>query len=158
MTFQFLLAFLHTVDGSKAQAGCNGNLVWRHTPWLGSHTAKGLVRPMRRALQGIDSRTTANMFTDAKCVGEKKINGEDCPVRPLRCALQGLDPRTPASMFTDSLSQACQLTVLAKPLIFPKAKKGNLVLWSLVVEQRLQPWVNFSCLYNFMNGSILVFD
>lgn len=36
---------------SKVHAGCNGKLVWRHTPWLGAHAAKGPVRPLRRALQ-----------------------------------------------------------------------------------------------------------
>ncbi|KAL2481571.1 Protein of unknown function (DUF620) [Abeliophyllum distichum] len=66
------------VGGSKVHAGCNGKLVWRHTPWLGAHTAKGPVRPLRRALQGLDPRTTASMFADAICIGEKKINGEDC--------------------------------------------------------------------------------
>lgn len=40
-----------SVGGSKVRAGCNGKLVWRHTPWLGSHTAKGPVRPLRRSLQ-----------------------------------------------------------------------------------------------------------
>lgn len=39
------------LGGSKVHAGCNGNLVWRHTPWLGAHAAKGPVRPLRRALQ-----------------------------------------------------------------------------------------------------------
>ena len=39
------------LGGSKIHAGCNGKLVWRHTPWLGSHAAKGPVRPLRRALQ-----------------------------------------------------------------------------------------------------------
>lgn len=39
------------VGSSKVHAGCNGKLVWRHTPWLGAHTAKGPVRPLRRALQ-----------------------------------------------------------------------------------------------------------
>ncbi|KAK7280286.1 hypothetical protein RJT34_25348 [Clitoria ternatea] len=66
------------VGGSKVHAGCNGKLVWRHTPWLGAHTAKGPVRPLRRALQGIDPRTTASMFAEARCIGEKNINGEDC--------------------------------------------------------------------------------
>ncbi|KAJ6302557.1 hypothetical protein OIU77_016619 [Salix suchowensis] len=66
------------VGGSKVHAGCNGKLVWRHTPWLGAHAAKGPVRPLRRALQGLDPRTTASMFADAKCIGEKNINGEDC--------------------------------------------------------------------------------
>nr|GEZ59154.1 hypothetical protein [Tanacetum cinerariifolium] len=77
------------VGGSKVHAGCNGNIVWRHTPWLGAHTAKGPVRPLRRALQGLDPRTTASMFADAKCVGEKKINGEDCFILKV-CA----DPQT----------------------------------------------------------------
>ncbi|XP_059446262.1 uncharacterized protein LOC132177816 [Corylus avellana] len=75
--------------GSKVHAGCNGKLVWRHTPWLGAHTAKGPVRPLRRALQGLDPRTTASMFTDARCIGEKRINGEDCFILKL-CA----DPQT----------------------------------------------------------------
>lgn len=77
------------VGGSKVHAGCNGKLVWRHTPWLGAHTAKGPVRPLRRALQGLDPRTTANMFVDAKCIGEKKINGEDCFILKLTA-----DPKT----------------------------------------------------------------
>lgn len=42
------------VGGSKVHAGCNGKIVWRHTPWLGAHAAKGPVRPLRRALQ-VDS-------------------------------------------------------------------------------------------------------
>lgn len=39
------------VGGQKVVAGSDGNVAWRHTPWLGSHTAKGGVRPLRRALQ-----------------------------------------------------------------------------------------------------------
>lgn len=39
------------LGGSKVHAGSNGKLVWRHTPWLGAHAAKGPVRPLRRALQ-----------------------------------------------------------------------------------------------------------
>lgn len=77
------------LGGSKVHAGCNGKLVWRHTPWLGAHAAKGPVRPLRRALQGLDPRTTASMFANAKCTGEKKINGEDCFILKL-CA----DPHT----------------------------------------------------------------
>ncbi|KAL2895069.1 Glutamyl-tRNA(Gln) amidotransferase subunit A [Bienertia sinuspersici] len=77
------------LGGSKVHAGCNGKLVWRHTPWLGAHAAKGPVRPLRRALQGLDPRTTAAMFANARCIGEKKINGEDCFILKL-CA----DPKT----------------------------------------------------------------
>ncbi|MED6217294.1 hypothetical protein PIB30_016280 [Stylosanthes scabra] len=77
------------LGGSKVHAGCNGKLVWRHTPWLGAHAAKGPVRPLRRALQGLDPRTTASMFINARCIGEKKINDEDCFILKL-CA----DPST----------------------------------------------------------------
>ncbi|URE42752.1 hypothetical protein MUK42_15120 [Musa troglodytarum] len=77
------------VGGSKVRAGCNGKLVWRHTPWLGANAAKGPVRPLRRALQGLDPLTTASMFSDAQCIGEKKVNGEDCFILKL-CA----DPQT----------------------------------------------------------------
>ncbi|KAE8653949.1 hypothetical protein F3Y22_tig00117056pilonHSYRG00563 [Hibiscus syriacus] len=77
------------LGASKVQAGCNGKLVWRYTPWLGAHAARGPVRPLRRALQGLDPRTTASMFTNARCSGEKNINGEDCFILKL-CA----DPAT----------------------------------------------------------------
>ncbi|KAJ9159452.1 hypothetical protein P3X46_024960 [Hevea brasiliensis] len=82
------------VGGSKVHAGCNGKLVWRHTPWLGAHTAKGPVRPLRRALQGLDPRTTASMFADARCIGEKKINGEDCFILKLCADPQMLKARS----------------------------------------------------------------
>ncbi|KAI4366473.1 hypothetical protein MLD38_022347 [Melastoma candidum] len=77
------------IGSSKVHAGCNGKVVWRHTPWLGAHAAKGPVRPLRRALQGLDPRTTACMFSNARCIGEKSINGEDCFILKL-CA----DPAT----------------------------------------------------------------
>ncbi|KAF5944868.1 hypothetical protein HYC85_018945 [Camellia sinensis] len=73
------------LGGCKIYAGCNGKLVWRHTPRLGPHVTKGPVRLLRRALQGLDPRTTASMFTNARCIGEKKINGEDCFILKL-CA------------------------------------------------------------------------
>ncbi|KAM0937440.1 hypothetical protein DsansV1_C25g0188511 [Dioscorea sansibarensis] len=77
------------VGGSKVHAGCNGKLVWRHTPWLGAHAAKGPARPLRRSLQGLDPLTTASMFANAVCIGEKVVNGEDCFILKL-CA----DPET----------------------------------------------------------------
>lgn len=39
--------------------------------------------------QGLDPRTTASMFVNARCIGEKKVNGEDCFILKL-CA----DPAT----------------------------------------------------------------
>ncbi|XP_042471968.1 uncharacterized protein LOC122054220 [Zingiber officinale] len=77
------------VGGSKVRGGSNGELVWRHTPWLGTHAAKGPVRPLRRSIQGLDPLTTASMFAGARCIGERTINGEDLFVLKL-CA----DPQT----------------------------------------------------------------
>lgn len=48
-----------SVGGNKVHAGCNGKLVWRHTPWLGAHAAKGPVRPLRRALQVPNTRSSS---------------------------------------------------------------------------------------------------
>lgn len=39
------------LGGQKVVAGSDGNVAWRHTPWLGAHAAKGGVRPLRRAIQ-----------------------------------------------------------------------------------------------------------
>lgn len=54
-----------SVGGCKVHAGCNGKLVWRHTPWLGVHSAKGPVRPLRRALQVHTLSTTPKRTTTA---------------------------------------------------------------------------------------------
>ncbi|KAJ8476871.1 hypothetical protein OPV22_020598 [Ensete ventricosum] len=82
------------VGGSKVHAGSNGKVVWRHTPWLGAHAARGPVRPLRRALQGLDPLTTASMFADARCIGEKKVNGEDCFILKLCADTQTLKARS----------------------------------------------------------------
>ena len=39
------------IEGSSVQAGSNGKVVWRYTPWLGAHATHGPVRPLRRAIQ-----------------------------------------------------------------------------------------------------------
>ncbi|KAJ4977219.1 hypothetical protein NE237_002325 [Protea cynaroides] len=66
------------VAGNKVVAGSNGKIVWRHTPWLGTHAAKGPQRPLRRIIQGLDPKSTASLFAKAQCLGEKRIGGEDC--------------------------------------------------------------------------------
>lgn len=60
------------VGGSKVVAGSDGNTVWRHTPWLGTHAAKGPQRPLRRIIQVlfniyiflniVKSKQTINLF------------------------------------------------------------------------------------------------
>ncbi|KAG6640764.1 hypothetical protein CIPAW_09G026300 [Carya illinoinensis] len=66
------------VGGHKVVAGSDGSVAWRHTPWLGAHTARGGVRPLRRALQGLDPLAIAAVFSSAQHLGEKRISGVDC--------------------------------------------------------------------------------
>ncbi|RWR81566.1 putative replication factor C subunit 2 [Cinnamomum micranthum f. kanehirae] len=66
------------VSGCKISAGSDGKVAWRQTPWHQSHASRGPPRPLRRSLQGLDPRSTANLFSNAVCMGEKVINNEDC--------------------------------------------------------------------------------
>ncbi|KAF3448798.1 hypothetical protein FNV43_RR09511 [Rhamnella rubrinervis] len=66
------------VGGNKVVAGSDGKTVWRHTPWLGTHAAKGPQRPLRRIIQGLDPKSTASLFEKAQCMGEKRIGDDDC--------------------------------------------------------------------------------
>lgn len=52
------------VGGSKVLAGSDGKIVWRHTPWLGTHAAKGPQRPLRRLIQ---VRFTIYLSIDCMC-------------------------------------------------------------------------------------------
>ncbi|XP_057438990.1 uncharacterized protein LOC130730872 [Lotus japonicus] len=72
------------VAGHKVVAGCDGTVAWRHTPWLGPHAAKGGgVRPLRRAIQGLDPLAVSAVFDAAQYMGEKQISGMDCFVLKL---------------------------------------------------------------------------
>ncbi|XP_062167320.1 uncharacterized protein LOC133873605 [Alnus glutinosa] len=71
------------VGGHKVVAGSDGKMAWRHTPWLGAHAARGGVRPLRRALQGLDPLAIAAVFSPAQYLGEKRISGVDCFVLKL---------------------------------------------------------------------------
>ncbi|XVE66748.1 hypothetical protein DITRI_Ditri08aG0104500 [Diplodiscus trichospermus] len=136
------------VGGSKVHAGCNGQLVWRHTPWLGSHTAKGPVRPLRRALQGLDPRTTASMFTDARCIGEKKINGEDCFILKLCTDPQTLKARSegPAEIIRHVLfgyfSQKTGLLIHLEDshLTRIQSNGGDAVYWETTINSFLEDY------------------
>lgn len=52
-------------------------------------TTRPSIDDLNFKFQGLDPRTTANMFANARCTGEKKINGEDCFILKL-----STDPRT----------------------------------------------------------------
>ncbi|GLT98161.1 hypothetical protein SLE2022_156790 [Rubroshorea leprosula] len=136
------------VGGSKVHAGCNGKLVWRHTPWLGAHSAKGPVRPLRRALQGLDPRTTASMFANARCIGEKKINGEDCFILKLSADPQTLKARSegPAEIIRHVLygyfSQKTGLLVHMEDshLTRIQSNGGDAVYWETTINSFLDDY------------------
>ncbi|KAJ0766300.1 hypothetical protein HanPI659440_Chr08g0313901 [Helianthus annuus] len=57
------------LGASKVHAYCNGRLMWRHTPWLGSNAAKGLLdlyvmlfRPVEGIMIAHLGRSIANLF------------------------------------------------------------------------------------------------
>lgn len=66
------------VAGLKVSAGSNGKVAWNQSSSQPCHANRGPPRPLRRFFQGLDPRSTANLFLDAVCIGEKTINGEDC--------------------------------------------------------------------------------
>ncbi|XP_038989065.1 uncharacterized protein LOC103722536 [Phoenix dactylifera] len=82
------------VAGRKISAGSDGKVAWRQTPWHQSHASRGPPRPLRRALQGLDPRSTASLFSDAVCLGEKAVNGEDCFVLRLDAQAAALRARS----------------------------------------------------------------
>ncbi|KAK8683905.1 hypothetical protein V6N13_039950 [Hibiscus sabdariffa] len=136
------------LGGSKVHAGCNGKLVWRHTPWLGAHAAKGPVRPLRRALQGLDPRTTASMFSNARCIGEKKVNGEDCFILKLSADPATLKARSegPAEIIRHVLfgyfSQKTGLLVHLEDSHLTRIQNngGDAVYWETTINSFLEDY------------------
>ncbi|KAG6744900.1 hypothetical protein POTOM_051541 [Populus tomentosa] len=83
------------VEGHKVVAGSDGNVAWRHTPWLGSHAAKGGVRPLRRALQA------SGFDNDAQAAGTNKLPARDS-FEIIMETVQGLDPMAISAVFSPS--------------------------------------------------------
>ncbi|XP_051139842.1 uncharacterized protein LOC127257453 [Andrographis paniculata] len=65
------------VAASKISAGSDGNISWSQSS-LNSNASKGPPRPLRRFFQGLDPRSTANLFLNTVCIGEKMIGNEAC--------------------------------------------------------------------------------
>ncbi|KAL2498370.1 Protein of unknown function (DUF620) [Abeliophyllum distichum] len=65
------------VSGCKISAGSDGKIGWSQSS-SNSNASKGHPRPLRRFFQGLDPRSTANLFLNAVCIGEKTIKSEDC--------------------------------------------------------------------------------
>ncbi|KAI8564137.1 hypothetical protein RHMOL_Rhmol03G0158600 [Rhododendron molle] len=86
------------VSGFKISAGSDGKVAWRQTPWHHSHASRGPPRPLRRSLQGLDPRSTANLFSNSICIGEKTIDKEDCFVLKLEAESSTLKARSSSNV------------------------------------------------------------
>ncbi|RVW61476.1 hypothetical protein CK203_031990 [Vitis vinifera] len=109
---------------------------------------RALLGPLRRALQGLDPRTTASMFADARCIGEKKINGEDCFILKLCADPQTLKARSegPAEIIRHVLfgyfSQKTGLLVHMEDshLTRIQSNGGDAVYWETTINSFLEDY------------------
>ncbi|KAG2600913.1 uncharacterized protein LOC120708143 [Panicum virgatum] len=82
------------MGGHKMSAGSDGKVAWRQSAADQSHASRGPPRPLRRSLQGLDPRSIANLFSDAVCIGEKILNGEECFILKLEAGAMTLRARS----------------------------------------------------------------
>ncbi|KAL6348595.1 hypothetical protein AAG906_016115 [Vitis piasezkii] len=109
---------------------------------------KGPVRPLHRALQGFDPRTTTSMFADARCIGEKKINSEDCFIIKLCVDPQTLNARSEGPteiirhVLFDYFSQKTGLLVHMEGSHFTRIQSngGDVVYWETTINSFLEDY------------------
>ncbi|KAM7516269.1 hypothetical protein LguiA_005852 [Lonicera macranthoides] len=82
------------ISGCKVISGGDGKISWRQSSNQQSPISTGPPRPLRRFLQGLDPRSTAILFLDAVCIGEKIINNEDCFILKLDTSQSTLDAQS----------------------------------------------------------------
>ncbi|KAL0401268.1 UNVERIFIED_CONTAM: hypothetical protein Slati_4156700 [Sesamum latifolium] len=136
------------VSGCKLSAGSNGKVAWRQTPWQHSHASRGPPRPLRRSLQGLDPRSTANLFSNSVCIGEKTVNDEDCFVLKLEADPSTLRARSSSSVeiirhtIWGCFSQRTGLLIQLEDshLLRIKSSVGNDVLWETTMESSIQDY------------------
>ncbi|XWS29312.1 hypothetical protein CRYUN_Cryun24cG0018200 [Craigia yunnanensis] len=130
------------VSGCKVVCGSNGKLSWRHSSNQQTPISKGPPRPLRRFLQGLDPRSTANLFIDATCIGEKIISNEDCFILKLeispaiREAQSGPNYEIIHHTIWGYFSQRSGLLIQFEDsrLLMMKAKDDNDVFWETRTE------------------------
>ncbi|KAL8539140.1 hypothetical protein ACS0TY_000943 [Phlomoides rotata] len=136
------------VSGFKISAGSDGKGAWRQTPWQNSHSSRGPPRPLRRSLQGLDPMSTANLFSNSICMGEKTINGEDCFVLKLEAEDSTLRARSSGKVdmirhtLRGCFSQKTGLLVQLEDSQLLKIKSpGNEdVFWETTMESWIQDY------------------
>ncbi|KAJ4719917.1 Protein of unknown function (DUF620) [Melia azedarach] len=142
------------VSGCKISAGSDGKVAWRQTPWHHSHASRGPPRPLRRFLQGLDPRSTANLFSNSVCVGEKAINNEDCFILKLEAESSTLRARSTSNVeiirhtVWGYFSQRTGLLVQLEDSHLLRIKtpgNSNSIFWETTMESFIQD-------YRFIDG------
>nr|GEW32451.1 hypothetical protein [Tanacetum cinerariifolium] len=88
------------VSGSRVSAGSDGAVSWSQSSLNPSQSSKGPPRPLRRFFQGLDPRSTANLFLNAVCIGERIIVNEDCFILKLDTSQDILNAHSKPNMET----------------------------------------------------------
>ncbi|KAL3652196.1 hypothetical protein CASFOL_001877 [Castilleja foliolosa] len=158
-----LWSFELMVAGLKMSAGSDGKVAWRETPWQHSHASRGPPRPLRRSLQGLDPRSTANLFSNSNCIGEKTINNEDCFVLKLESEPSALKVRSSINVeiirhtVWGSFSQKTGLLVQLEDSHLLRIKSpGNDVLWETTMESHIQDYKTIDGVNIAHSGKTLV--
>ncbi|XP_058068890.1 uncharacterized protein LOC131218227 [Magnolia sinica] len=136
------------VSGCKVSAGSDGKVAWRQFSSQQSHASRGPPRPLRRSLQGLDPRSTANLFSDAVCIGEKIINGDECFILKLDAGPTMLKARSSNSFeiihhtIWGYFSQRTGLLVQFEDshLLRMKGKGDDSVFWETSMESVIEDY------------------
>ncbi|CAK8568986.1 unnamed protein product [Lathyrus sativus] len=137
------------VSGFKITAGSNGKVSWNQSSSQPFHSNKGPPRPLRRFFQGLDPRCTANLFLEAECVGENKINEDLCFILKLQAEQHFLQAQSTSNteiiMHTvlGYFSQRTGLLIKFEDtkLVRMKAVKGkDSVFWETNIESTIEDY------------------
>ncbi|KAI8549697.1 hypothetical protein RHMOL_Rhmol06G0045200 [Rhododendron molle] len=137
------------VSGCKVSAGSDGKVAWSQSSSQPSQASRGPPRPLRRFFQGLDPRSTANLFSNAVCIGEKSISNEDCFTLKLETSTEVLrsqsTPNTEIVHHTiwGHFSQRTGLLIqfADSKLVRMKASKGDeSVFWETSMESQIEEY------------------
>ncbi|XP_041000497.1 uncharacterized protein LOC121246413 [Juglans microcarpa x Juglans regia] len=136
------------VSGCKISAGSDGKVAWRQTPWHHSHASRGPPRPLRRFLQGLDPMSTAHLFSNSVCIGEKAIHDEDCFILKLEAESSTLRARSSNNVeimrhtVWGYFSQRTGLLVQLEDshLLRIKASGNEGIFWETTMESLIQDY------------------
>ncbi|CAH8384532.1 unnamed protein product [Eruca vesicaria subsp. sativa] len=136
------------VSGCKVSAGCDGNVAWKQSPWL-SHSSEPSGH-LRRFLQGLDPKTTADLFAGSVCVGEKVVNDEECFVLKVETQPSGIKARSTNGMETvketvcGCFSQRTGLLVQLEDACLVRINTGleeeDVAIWETTSETMIQDY------------------